>query len=144
MKKFFTIVSLAVLTIGLLGSCEKDDSKSKEPVIETVGDALPADFPEDANLGWIKENSNDHFCYRFVKAQGNERLMFGANNIVGAMGISLSWPLTKSEDGRSYSCKYDVYTLTFNMTTDGKLESITLADGIGKFESCNGTYKPRP
>ena len=144
MKKFFTIVSLAVLTIGLLGSCEKDDSKSKEPVIETVGDALPADFPEDANLGWIKENGDGQVCYRHAPGPSNQRLAFEANGVLGTFAILLSWPLTKSEDGRSYSCKYDVSTFTFNMTTDGKLESITLVGVTGKFESCNGTYKPRP
>lgn len=142
MKKFLTIISLAVLTIGLLDSCNKEDPQ-RDKIIEKVGDALPDNFPTAKADGWINENgeggADDCFC--FIQAdQGN--LKFVPETIPpGAWGVLLSQTLTKDEDGRSYSCTWYGAKITFNMTTDGNLESITVAkNSTAVF---NGTYKPR-
>lgn len=144
MKKFLTIISLAVLTIGLLDSCNKEDPQS-DKIIEKVGDAIPDNFPTAKADGWINENgeggADDCFCF---KKADQSILMFIPETVPpGGWGVSLSQTLTKDEDGRSYSCTWNGAKITFNMTTDGNLESITLVGDSTVPAVFNGTYKPR-
>ena len=142
MKKFLTIISLAVLTIGLLDSCNKEDPQ-RDKIIEKVGDAIPDNFPTASADGWINENgdgaADDCFCYN--KADQHTLMFIPATVPPGGWGVSMSQTLTKDEDGRSYSCNFNDAKITFNMTTDGNLESITVAKNSKAV--FNGTYKPR-
>ena len=132
MKKILSIISLAVLTIGLLGSCEKDDPKvsvtgvtlDKTTLTITVGDAdvkltatVAPDNATDKTVSWSSDNAE----FATVDNQGNVHAVApGTANIT----------VTTTDGGKTATCAVTVEAAKVPVT-GVTLDKTTLKIGVG-------------
>ena len=110
MKKILSIISLAVLTIGLLGSCKKEDPKvsvtgvtlDQTTLTITVGDAdvqltatVAPDNATDKSVSWSSDNTD----VAAVDDQGNVHAV-----AVGTANITV----TTTDEGKTATCAVTV------------------------------------
>ncbi|MCQ2154003.1 MAG: Ig-like domain-containing protein [Bacteroidales bacterium] len=144
MKKILSIISLAALTIGLLGSCKKEDPKvsvtgvtlDQTTLTITVGDAdvqltatVAPDNATDKTVSW----SSDKTEFATVDNQGNVHAVApGTANIT----------VTTTDEGKTATCVVTVITPDYVKIGGLKWKKMNIGATTvaGSIETCAGYY----
>lgn len=148
MKKTISLISIAVLAIGLLVSCQKDNTPTVfefYPETMSLADILLTnpDIPEVENTtppsnAWV--NSSDTACKAFIGImKGTRRFIFKKEG-AQYFGINMTDSFEKM-DGNTYQGIWDNLGTMVVKMTDGKFTSLEYRPESGcPVENLGGTY----
>ncbi|MBQ0016922.1 MAG: hypothetical protein KBT04_08065 [Bacteroidales bacterium] len=148
MKKLLSLF-LAVLTIGLLGSCSKEESESEPdltpaPKTMTMAEILATnpDIPEVDNAvspsnAWINQANPDYTAFIGIV---DETRVYILGSATCYFGIYMS-DVFENVDNNTYSGSWEGYGTIIVHLTEGKFTSFDYQPEPGcKYESIAGTY----